>query len=310
MLVVEGLSESVPLRVARRAPMDADSLFARWARMPAGRAADHGRNGARQPASAPGGHPAPLEDAAAEERADHAEAEECADDYVDQLIEDEIELAEAGRFNLEEALAEMFDSEFVGVEAAEESQNEEEQEDEEEEEQAPAVSAASMGGDVQAAADVGEAFGGEPSGVAEPDVVVVAEASQEVEAALVAAETAASPFGAGAEVSPDGTVFLSALGYVKSSRPEFGLAMSLGLIGMNGNGRVMWANCHLHPHCNIHCGVVREPMSRMRLAQWLALGVPCGDRSIEERRKLGAEHRMRWRRHGDFAEPASSSTGG
>ena len=36
----------------------------------------------------------------------------------------------------------------------------------------------------------------------------------------------------------------------------------------------------------------------MKLAQWLATGYPCSGLPAEERRRLGAQHRAQWSRHG------------
>lgn len=205
---------------------------------------------------------------------------------------DEIEMAEASGYNLEEALAEL-----VG-EADEPWGFQELGEAEAGDGSAPNASVPPE----SSQADPGVA------GAVDAQTERLASEAQAAEEALVVAEGAPHQPEEGGEQSSDGTIVLSRLGYVTSSRPQHRQVASLGLIGMNSDRRVMWANCHMHPHCNIHCGVVRQSLPRMRLAEWLALGTPSAGLPMPERRRLGAERRQLWRRTGDFP-PQSSGSG-
>ena len=95
-------------------------------------------------------------------------------------------------------------------------------------------------------------------------------------------------------------------GYVRCPRPPFDGGL-LGLVGNSNGGRRIFASCRLHPKCDIACGVVREPVSRMKLAEWLATGVPCAEAPAERRRRLGERHRTKWSRHGPLGAGGDSS---
>ena len=116
-----------------------------------------------------------------------------------------------------------------------------------------------------------------------------------VEAEEAASDAAAHP--EGTEFSLGGSLALRPSGSVVCSLHPFE-GLSLGTVGRHHFRPKMYVNCHLHPHCDIHVGVAREEVSRMKLAQWLATGYPCSGLPAEERRRLGAQHRAQWSRHG------------
>ena len=116
-----------------------------------------------------------------------------------------------------------------------------------------------------------------------------------VEAEEAASDAAAHP--EGTEFSLGGSLALRPSGSVVCSLHPFE-GLSLGTVGRHHFRPKMYVNCHLHPHCDIHVGVAREEVSRMKMAQWLATGYPCKGLPAEERRRLGAQHRAQWSRHG------------
>ena len=119
------------------------------------------------------------------------------------------------------------------------------------------------------------------------------------EAVEAASDAAAHP--EGTEFSLGGSLALRPHGSVVCSLHPFE-GVSLGTVGRHVMRAKMFSNCHLHPHCEIHVGVAREEVSRMRLAQWLATGYPSKGLPAEERRRLGAQHRAQWSRYGPLGE--------
>ena len=121
-------------------------------------------------------------------------------------------------------------------------------------------------------------------------------------------ETAGPELPPGTIFSEDGTVSLTPLGYVRCmTAPHNG--QTVGLVGEYADGLHAFANCHLHPKCAIKCGTALRPVSKMKLAVWLSLGVPSRDLPADERRRLGAQHRGLWSRDGPLGSGASSSGG-
>ena len=93
--------------------------------------------------------------------------------------------------------------------------------------------------------------------------------------------------------TPDGSVTISGVGYVRSSLPQFAEVPTLGLVCRYRDGRTVCANCHLHPRCAIKVSVFREPVEDLRLAQWLATGEVCAGLPWDESLAMGAVHRSR-----------------
>ena len=92
---------------------------------------------------------------------------------------------------------------------------------------------------------------------------------------------------------------MTGMGYVRCSRAPHDGPDVLGLVTYGRDGRTVWANCHIHTHGSIRCGIVRSDVPRFKLAHWLALGQPAAEgASPEDRRALGAAHRLRWQREG------------
>ena len=56
-------------------------------------------------------------------------------------------------------------------------------------------------------------------------------------------------------------------------------------MGQTDGGRRVFASCRLRPTCDIGRGVVRRPVSRMKIAEWLALGEPCSEEPLERRHR-------------------------
>jgi hypothetical protein len=103
----------------------------------------------------------------------------------------------------------------------------------------------------------------------------------------------------GSEVSPDGKLAVSPLGYVRCCRPPHDGVNTIGLVSTSRNLKTMFASCHMHVACDIKVGVVTAPCSRMRLAEWLAVGVrPPEGTARQARKELGVPHRLLWSRHG------------
>ena len=103
----------------------------------------------------------------------------------------------------------------------------------------------------------------------------------------------------GSEVSPDGKLAVSPLGYVRCCRPPHDGVNTIGLVSTSRNLKTMFASCHMHVACDIKDGVVTEPCSRMRLAEWLAVGIrPPEGTARQARKELGAPHRVLWTRRG------------
>ena len=121
-----------------------------------------------------------------------------------------------------------------------------------------------------------------------------------VEAVAVASEEVPE-FPKGTEFSLGGTLALGPYGYVVCSLPPFE-GRQIGTVGQYLLRAKMFANCHLHPNCAIQVGVAVQPVSRMKLAQWLATGHPSQDMPAADRRRLGAQHRAQWSRHGPLGE--------
>ena len=96
-----------------------------------------------------------------------------------------------------------------------------------------------------------------------------------------------------AETSDDRTVFLSTLGYVRSTRPpyaDFEPNRTLGLVCDYSDGNTICGSCHLHPRCALKRSKLR--VTRMQLAEWLATGeVPPAGASRDEKLAIGARHR-------------------
>ncbi len=112
----------------------------------------------------------------------------------------------------------------------------------------------------------------------------------------------------GSEVSPDGLLAVSQLGYVRCCRPPHVGGKTIGLISTARNLKSVFVSCHMHVACDIKVGVATEPCSRTRLAEWLALGVrPPDDTPRQARKELGVPHRHSWSRRGPIGllvEPA------
>ncbi len=113
----------------------------------------------------------------------------------------------------------------------------------------------------------------------------------------------------GSEVSPDGKLAVSPLGYVRCCRPPHVGGKTIGLISTARNLKSVFASCHMHVACDIKVGVATEPCSRMRLAEWLATGTrPPEGTDRQTRTELGVPHRVLWARIGPIGglliEPA------
>ena len=133
---------------------------------------------------------------------------------------------------------------------------------------------------------------GAPGGIIEEEVAHAEEAL--VEPALPE----------GVEINEDGSIRMTKLGYVTCLRPPHNPDKTVGLVGLRNDGRSRFASCHLHPRCDLQVGIVREDVPRMRIAEWLALGIPSDGLPQAERLKMGAQHRARWTRTGPFKPPA------
>ena len=72
------------------------------------------------------------------------------------------------------------------------------------------------------------------------------------------------------------SVFLgvSAAGYVRCSLVGHDVARTVGLVGVTNAGKALLAGCHLQSTGDKKLIIAVQPLSKMRLASWLALGVP------------------------------------
>ena len=142
-----------------------------------------------------------------------------------------------------------------------------------------------------------EAVEGENASVA---IAVVEEAASALSSSSSAASSSAPAYIV-ANTSPDGLLTVSTLGYVRCSRPPHDGQRPIGLVGRYSDGRSKFASCHLHPACNVRVGVVLEGVDDLRLAEWLALGIPCPPGlSRAQKHEFTRKHRPLWARYGAF----------
>ena len=100
----------------------------------------------------------------------------------------------------------------------------------------------------------------------------------------------------GTEFSLNGMLSLTPFGSVKLD------GKLIGFVGHYPCKTRVFANCHMHPKCAIQCGIARRPVSRLKLAEWLATGVPCPDLTRQQRLEAGATHRLQWSRDGPLGD--------
>lgn len=163
-----------------------------------------------------------------------------------------------------------------------------------------------LGGPMAGCSEEGARDGFEEDGVDEAVVGAVSSAAvlfavpgAEGEGGVGVLSSAAA--GASEEASSGGEgdgLSISELGYVRSTAERFASIDTIGLICLYADAKIVCASCHLHPKCAIKVSILKEGIEHDRLASWLALGEPCKGQSKEERMRLGAAHRKRWRRHG------------
>ena len=147
---------------------------------------------------------------------------------------------------------------------------------------------------------VAEHTGGEHGASSSSSVVAEHRAEEhdavaDAAAALDVVDVPATEFPEGTEFSADGTVSVTPFGTVRCSAPPHN-GRQVGLVGVYRDGRRAFASCHLHPHCAVQPGIVTRPVSRLKLAEWLALGKPSKGLPAGERRRLGKQHRDLWKR--------------
>lgn len=259
-----------------RSSVPQEESFFRWMRMPQGSARRHGESRADMCALPPSSSTTAETDPANFER-DHALSESDEDDEADGMG-DLFDTVSAGLIDEDNPDLDLQAELLAVLEAdlqAQEVQDGGDTSDEDGGEGEPGVAASS-------------------SAVAEPSTAIVDETILDQAAAAADAAEAHPP---GTEFGLDGQQSLSTAGYVRVAGPPFD-GKIIGLVGTYADRRTVFANCHLHPHCAIKCGVVLRPVSRMKLAEWLAKGEPSEGMPIEDRRKLGKEHRARWSRDG------------
>lgn len=98
------------------------------------------------------------------------------------------------------------------------------------------------------------------------------------------------------EFPPCGFV-ISPLGYVRCNRPGHDPQKTVGLVALKTNDKAMFANCHLHSKCSITVGMIRNPVSKETMAEWLCKGIPPPpEMRRADTRQLGIEHRQLWKR--------------
>lgn len=290
---VSGCSEATPLSTKKKsakAAAQAEDAFQKLLRMPTCSAAAHGLAAALLPpySSTPTGG-TQGDEAAGDEAGRHGDVDEdlFADGIVDHMLGELGSLGAGGAdfdFDLEVALGEVVD-ESDGVGMPDEGAESDGAADFDDARDAPHIV------DEQGAAEV--------AGDVAPEVAVV-EAAIEVQ---TVAEGGDPEVDAGTESNAEGRVFISPLGYVRVRGDPFDFNKPVGLVSVQSKGKVRFANCHLHPHCNLRVGIVNEDVPRMRLAEWLALGVPCYDLPKPQREELGKQHRALWRRKGPLPQP-------
>jgi len=116
-------------------------------------------------------------------------------------------------------------------------------------------------------------------------------------------------FPEGSKFNEDRTLGQTPMGYVFCRSPPHDASNSLGLVTVQKDNKVILGNCHLHPRCNIRCGVAMEWVDPFRLVQWLSLGIPSKGLPNPERQRLGQAHRDLWKRTGNFGSGAAGSGG-
>ena len=97
--------------------------------------------------------------------------------------------------------------------------------------------------------------------------------------------------------STDRQVVMTPVGYVRGMTSKHG-GQVVGRVGMYTDKKTVYAGCHLHPKCEIKCGIVTRDVDRMKLARWLTLGVDSRGMDRAERLRLGQLHRSLWSRDG------------
>lgn len=274
---VEAHEPPVELSAKRKGKgsLQQEESFFMWMRMPQGSARRHGQSQADMCAL----HP--ISDIAASgppnDEHDQARADSDGDDDEVDGVGDLLDIASAGLsgdgtpdLDLQAELLEVLEADMQANDI--EDGEDEDVEDED-------------GNEPQAASS---------SVVEEPATAACHEAVVDQAVAAAEEEEAHPP---GTEFGLDGQLSLSAAGYVRVASQPFN-GKVIGLVGVYSDRRTMFANCHLHPHCAIKCGVVLCPVSRMKLAEWLATGEPSEGLAMEDRRRLGKEHRAKWSRDG------------
>lgn len=287
-------NEAVAISTRKKARIANDDAFLAWLRLSEGRPSrsrgSAGRGGQSTPRAGQQRHSAPGSSnqgaAALEDEPGAPPERDLSDDSEPEvdLVNDDLALEELLQEVLDEAAAEDLDADIADAQvlgAADPPMNEE-----------PASSSIEGAG----ALPKEEAPGPDEDAMAVVHTVSMALAGS---AASGQAQSSGSsdlppaPEEPGEIVGPG--YIMSDLGYVRCSRPGHDINKSVGLVGWKRDKKSMYANCHLHSTCSISVGVMRRPVAREYLAEWLCKGQrPPDGASIEERKRLGVEHRKLW----------------
>ncbi|CAE8581355.1 unnamed protein product [Polarella glacialis] len=211
-----------------------------------------------------------------------------ADEITQQVAEDCLRAAEVDEVNFDEMYADV-----VGGVVAHEEACDDEGDD------VIVGCASDEDGEERAGSDVGGGDGGLEGPMLDDETEAVALAVE------VAVEDSggASSSSSGPAVPPSvpplvalPEIEISGLGYVTCRRPPH-TGNVIGLVSWKGDGKSIFAGCHIHPQCSVSCGIMRFDVSREYMAEWLAAGEPCPSTlPMAVKLRMRDAHRALWRR--------------
>jgi hypothetical protein len=294
-MVVQGISgDAVPLRAEAGRRVAVPDAFAEFCRLPQGSAIQSGIADSTV-------FPGALGDDVDEAGVDASDGMECdpeASEMVDHMLED---MLEDMLSSIEAPSAQMVGeivAEFCGVDGGSDGEDDDQHDDSHEcgatepEDRVPEDVSDGLqeGPPIEVIQEVADAldlassalgFGASSSSSGGPDPPLAPVAAPAP--AIVGAD----------EQEPRFTI--SELGYVRTSRAPFQPNQQLGLVGYKSDMSAIFANCHVHPHCSVSCGIRRHDVAREVMAEWLLLAVPISETApMAERREETKRHRAAW----------------